>query len=176
WKFSENDLRTRTQWPAYQEAYADVFARTSTDHAPWFVIPSDRKWYARAAILEILTRTMVEMDLGWPQPAWSPADMRAELAKLMTAEALETSLADTEESVTSALAEDAEVARSSIRVQRGQNPAKDSIDQAEKRAALARVNADKAAWLAELAHTREQKRHLVEEARAREMLTDPSEA
>ena len=54
WKYSANDLPTRRQWDDYQEAYADVFRRTSTDAAPWYVVPADHKWYARLAITEIL--------------------------------------------------------------------------------------------------------------------------
>lgn len=172
WKFSENDLTTRGKWEAYQEAYEDVFARTSTDHAPWYVIPADRKWYSRTAIIEILTRTMVELNLGWPVPDWDPAEMRDRLATKMSAAALETSLADTEENVRSASAENAAVEQKSIRVELGDNPAEDTIEEAEQRAAFARVDAEKAAWLAELARTRAQKERLVEEAQARQTLGD----
>lgn len=170
WKFRESDLETRGNWDAYQEAYADVFARTSTEHAPWYVIPADRKWYARAAILEILTRTMVEMNLGWPVPEWDPAEMRVRLADTMSVTALQQSLAETEENVRSALADDAAVERRAIRVALDSSPANDTIEEAEQRAALARVEAQKASWLAELARTRDQKQRLVEAARARETL------
>lgn len=170
WKFSENDLATRGKWDEYQLAYEDVFARTSTDHAPWYVIPADRKWYSRAAVIAILTRTMAEMDLGWPVPDWDPSDMRERLASKMSATALEQSLADTEDNVRSALADDAQVARASIDVVLGADPADDTVEGAERQAALARVEAEKAAWLAELAKTREQKQRLVAEARAREAL------
>lgn len=166
WKFSANDLTTRSKWDAYQEAYADVFAHTSTEHAPWYAVPADRKWYSRLAILEILTRTMVEMDLGWPVPDWDPVEMRERLAHTMSADALATSLADTEENVRSALAEDAEVERNMIEVNHAYRPL-DEVTKAEAHAARARVKAEKAAFLAELARTREQKMRLTEQARAR---------
>ena len=60
WKYSAGDLKTRSQWDAHQAAYADVFRLTSTEYAPWYVLPADRKWYPRVAVTEILTRTMIE--------------------------------------------------------------------------------------------------------------------
>ncbi|MDX5319206.1 MAG: polyphosphate kinase 2 family protein, partial [Actinomycetes bacterium] len=50
WKYSTNDIVTRSKWDAYQAAYADMLAKTSTADAPWYVIPADRKWYARLAV------------------------------------------------------------------------------------------------------------------------------
>ncbi len=88
WKFSRNDIRTRGKWDAYQEAYQAVFERTSTQWAPWYVIPADRKWYSRLAITEILAQTMIDMDLGWPQPDWDPFDMREQLAAEMSSGSL----------------------------------------------------------------------------------------
>ena len=76
WKYSTNDLPTRRQWDDYQAAYADVFRRTSTDAAPWYVIPADHKWYARLAITEILTQTLVDMDPAWPSVRWDPEVQR----------------------------------------------------------------------------------------------------
>lgn len=172
WKFSANDLETRGKWDAYQEAYADVFARTSTERAPWYVIPADRKWYCRAAILEILVRTMIEMQLSWPVPDWDPAEMRDQLALQMSPAALEVSLADTQDNVRSALADDASFARQALKVSLGEPSADDPIELAEKRAAIAGIEAQKAAWLAELARTRDQKERLLEEARARAMLDE----
>ena len=80
WKFSPSDITTRSKWPAYQQAYADVFARTSTEAAPWYVVPADRKWYARLAVTEILTRTLESFDLGWPVATFDVVDMVAALA------------------------------------------------------------------------------------------------
>lgn len=79
WKFSPGDIDTRSKWPAFQEAYADVFRLTSTEHAPWYVIPADRKWYSRLAITEILTRTLEDLGLSWPEADF---DVEAEKARL----------------------------------------------------------------------------------------------
>ncbi len=168
WKFSANDLTTRSKWDAYQEAYQLVFERTSTDHAPWYVIPADRKWYSRVAITEILTQTMVEMDLGWPQPDWDHTEMREQLAEQMSAAALKESLKETEENVVSALKDSAEVERESLEVYFGPDADRDPVEAAEEHAALAQVDANKASWLAELARTRDQKATLVERATFRE--------
>nr|WP_231980484.1 hypothetical protein [Tessaracoccus coleopterorum] len=95
WKYSSSDIPARLKWDGYQEAYADVFRRTSTDHAPWYVLPADRKWYPRLAVTEILTRTLIEMDLRWPKPDWRPEEERRRLAATMTPEVLAASLAET---------------------------------------------------------------------------------
>lgn len=81
WKFSPSDITTRSKWPAYQQAYADVFARTSTEKAPWYVVPADRKWYARLAVTEILTQTLESLDLGWPEATFDVAQMQAALVQ-----------------------------------------------------------------------------------------------
>lgn len=83
WKFSMGDITTRAKWPAYQEAYAEVFAQTSTEHAPWYVVPADKKWYARLAVTEILARTMEELRLGWPAATFDVAEARAALRATM---------------------------------------------------------------------------------------------
>ena len=68
WKWSSGDLETREQWPAYQYAYTDALARCSTEVAPWFVVPADRKWYRDLAVAEILAETARAMDPRWPEP------------------------------------------------------------------------------------------------------------
>lgn len=169
WKFTEDDISTRTKWGAYQEAYQDVFIRTSTEHAPWYVIPADRKWYSRAAIIEILTQTLIEMDLGWPEPEWDPANMRERLAELMTAQALAASLKDTDENVRKAMKDDARLERHSIAASLGADPHGDGVEEAQARAELAEVQAEKARWLADLARTRDQKQNLLDRTRAQEV-------
>ena len=93
WKYNPGDVDTRLKWDAFQEAYADVFRLTSTEHAPWYVLPADKKWYSRLAATEILTRTLVDMDLKWPAADWDPEVERRRLAATMSPEAL----AETEE-------------------------------------------------------------------------------
>ncbi len=66
WKYNPGDLDVRSQWPAYREAYQAVLDRTSTEVAPWYVVPADRKWYARLAVTELLLDALESLDLGWP--------------------------------------------------------------------------------------------------------------
>ena len=79
WKFNPGDLDTRSKWPAFQEAYSDVFRLTSTDHAPWYVVPADKKWYSRLAITEILTRTLEDLDPQWPVADFDVEEMKKAL-------------------------------------------------------------------------------------------------
>jgi PPK2 family polyphosphate:nucleotide phosphotransferase len=67
WKWDSGDLETREKWPAFQAAYTDALARCSTDVAPWYVIPADRKWYRDLAAAEILAEAAHEMDPHWPE-------------------------------------------------------------------------------------------------------------
>ncbi len=68
WKISERDYSERELWGKYKDAYEDALAATSTDHAPWFVIPSDHKWFRNLAISEIVADTMDAMKLKLPPP------------------------------------------------------------------------------------------------------------
>lgn len=83
WKFNPSDVDSRLRWADYQDAYADVFAKTSTEVAPWHVIPADRKWYARLAVTELLTQAMIDLDLRWPRPRWRVEVQRQRLAATM---------------------------------------------------------------------------------------------
>ena len=66
WKFSLGDLTERRFWDDYMRAYDEMLEATSTKHAPWFIIPADQKYVARAAVAEILTRTILEVAIGYP--------------------------------------------------------------------------------------------------------------
>jgi PPK2 family polyphosphate:nucleotide phosphotransferase len=72
WKLSPADFEERQYWPKYMEAYNDVLSRTSQSYAPWFVIPSDHKWYRNVAISTILVETMTRMKLKFPPPTFNP--------------------------------------------------------------------------------------------------------
>lgn len=109
WKYKTGDLTTRAKWQEYQTAYQAVFEKTNTEHAPWFVLPADHKWFPRLAIIEILTRTLSEMDLRWPKPRWSVETQRRKLAESMSTESLITSLDETHDNVESAMADSIEV-------------------------------------------------------------------
>lgn len=66
WKWSSGDLDARSKWDDFMSAYADALSRCSTDVAPWFVVPADRKWYRDLAVAEILAETAAAMDPQWP--------------------------------------------------------------------------------------------------------------
>ena len=61
-----SDLKERAYWDQYQEAYGEAISATSTDTAPWFVIPADDKWYARLAIASVIYHQFNKLELGYP--------------------------------------------------------------------------------------------------------------
>jgi PPK2 family polyphosphate:nucleotide phosphotransferase len=72
WKFRLSDLDARAEWSDYQTAFEAMLERTSTEHAPWYVVPADKKWYRDWAVATILIATLEGMDLTWPD---SPDDI-----------------------------------------------------------------------------------------------------
>lgn len=66
WKFNTDDLRAREQWDSYQQAYTEMLENTSTDHAPWFVIPADKKYFARVAVGDIILEKLQSLNLKFP--------------------------------------------------------------------------------------------------------------
>jgi PPK2 family polyphosphate:nucleotide phosphotransferase len=77
WKFSPNDLTERVLWPKYMDAYEDALTETSTEWAPWYVVPADHKWVARTVIADALTQTIRGFDLRYPEV---PPEKEAALA------------------------------------------------------------------------------------------------
>lgn len=67
WKFSLSDLKERAHWDDYQKAYEEALSATSTDYAPWFIIPADDKWYSRLAIAAIITRQFAKLKISYPK-------------------------------------------------------------------------------------------------------------
>ncbi len=67
WKFAKGDLAERALWPQYQAAYEAVLSRTSTELAPWYIIPANRKWYRNLVISQILVDTLEGLDMHFPQ-------------------------------------------------------------------------------------------------------------
>lgn len=67
WKFSLADLNERGYWDEYQEAYNEAITETSTDYAPWFIIPADDKWYARLAIASMIYRQFEKLKINYPK-------------------------------------------------------------------------------------------------------------
>ncbi|MCV7285150.1 polyphosphate kinase 2 family protein [Mycolicibacterium wolinskyi] len=82
WKYNPADIDERLLWPKYQEAYQAMLDRTSTDYAPWHIVPSDKKWYSRLAITELLIEALKGLDMTWP-----PADFDIEAEKKRLASA-----------------------------------------------------------------------------------------
>ena len=68
WKFSPGDLDERRKWPAYQAAAEEMLQRTSTDHAPWYVVPADHKWYRNWVVSQVLIETLSAMKPSYPEP------------------------------------------------------------------------------------------------------------
>jgi PPK2 family polyphosphate:nucleotide phosphotransferase len=68
WKFEHGDVEERKRWDDYQQAYADAIAETSTDQAPWHIIPSDQKWFRNLLISRILIESLEALDLRYPEP------------------------------------------------------------------------------------------------------------
>jgi PPK2 family polyphosphate:nucleotide phosphotransferase len=66
WKFSLADLAERALWDAYMDAYEDALTATSTEWAPWYIIPADRKWAARTLVADLVTRTLDNLELKFP--------------------------------------------------------------------------------------------------------------
>ncbi len=66
WKFSSHDAQERRFWDAYQQAFSEMLSHTSTEWAPWYVIPADRKWFARIAAAAVIAHTLIEIDPQYP--------------------------------------------------------------------------------------------------------------
>jgi PPK2 family polyphosphate:nucleotide phosphotransferase len=79
WKFSSHDLAERERWDDYQEAFSQMLSYTSTRWAPWYVIPADRKWFARLAAAVVLVHELMEIDPHYPTVS---AAARKDLAKV----------------------------------------------------------------------------------------------
>ncbi|MGK2870384.1 MAG: polyphosphate kinase 2 family protein [Mycobacterium sp.] len=82
WKYNPADIDERLKWPLYQEAYQAMLDKTSTEHAPWHIVPCNRKWYSRLAVLELMIEALKSLDLQWPPADF---DVEAEKKRLATA-------------------------------------------------------------------------------------------
>jgi len=69
WKFQGGDLDERDRWDDYQRAYEQMLSKTSTRHAPWFVVPADHKWFTRVAIAELIGDALASLELAFPKPS-----------------------------------------------------------------------------------------------------------
>jgi Polyphosphate kinase 2 (PPK2) len=76
WKISESDYSERALWDDYIEAFEDAIRATSTREAPWYVIPSNHKWFRNLAVSQIMADTMADLGLAFPAPSVNLADIR----------------------------------------------------------------------------------------------------
>jgi len=81
WKFNERDLEERKLWDQYEEATNDVLSATSSKSTPWYIIPADDKWYARAAVADIIASHLESLDLEYPRVSPEDEEKFAALAK-----------------------------------------------------------------------------------------------
>ncbi|MFS3130475.1 PPK2 family polyphosphate kinase [Nocardioides sp. Bht2] len=79
WKFNPGDIDERALWADYRQAYEIALSRTNTDVAPWYVVPSDRKWLRNLAIAQLLTEALESFDLDWPSAEFNPVEQRRRL-------------------------------------------------------------------------------------------------
>ncbi len=68
WKFNPDDLKARKDWAVYMDAFEDAIAETSTETAPWYVVPANKKWYRNIVIARVLIAALEAMDLKFPEP------------------------------------------------------------------------------------------------------------
>jgi PPK2 family polyphosphate:nucleotide phosphotransferase len=81
WKYNPADIDERELWPRYQEAYQDALSQCSTEYAPWYVVPADRKWYRDWAVASLLRETLVDLKLTYPKGNFDVTVERQRLAE-----------------------------------------------------------------------------------------------
>jgi PPK2 family polyphosphate:nucleotide phosphotransferase len=143
WKFSPADARERVRWNDYQRAFSQMLSATSTPWAPWYVIPADRKWFARICAAGVLVHTLIDLDPRYPEVS---QDRRQELLTIrddLVAQAPEGAPPDPFEAKEQAKARAKEAKRAKAK------EAKEAKDKAEEKAA----EADAAAETKELTET-----------------------
>jgi PPK2 family polyphosphate:nucleotide phosphotransferase len=80
WKYNPGDVDERANWPAYMDAYHAVLERCNTEHAPWYVVPADRKWYRNWAVAQLLVEHLRALDLSWPTAEFDVEKEKARVA------------------------------------------------------------------------------------------------
>jgi PPK2 family polyphosphate:nucleotide phosphotransferase len=78
WKFNPDDLKDRALWDNFMETYEEVISKTSTEHAPWYVVPANRKWYRNLVVARIMLDTLKKLDMEFPEITWDPSTMDVE--------------------------------------------------------------------------------------------------
>ena len=75
WKFNPDDLKDRALWSKFMETYEEILSRTSKKHAPWYVVPANRKWYRNLVVARIMVDTLKSLDMSFPAITWDPSKM-----------------------------------------------------------------------------------------------------
>ena len=94
WKFSTADVRERQYWDDYQKAFSEMLSNTSTEWAPWHVIPADHKWYARLAAGAVIVQALMEINPRYPTVTRETRDTLLEVKRELEAQAPEGAAAD----------------------------------------------------------------------------------
>jgi polyphosphate kinase 2 (PPK2 family) len=68
WKFNVGDLKERRLWSAYMEAYVDAIGKTSTQWAPWYIVPANHKWYRNLVVCTVIVETLKSLKMRYPEP------------------------------------------------------------------------------------------------------------
>ena len=78
WKVNPEDLKEREYWDDYMDAYEDVFRHCSRKHAPWYIIPANKKWYRNVAISQVIIEAMDRLEMKYPKPNFDVSKMKVE--------------------------------------------------------------------------------------------------
>jgi PPK2 family polyphosphate:nucleotide phosphotransferase len=78
WKFNPDDLKDRVLWGDFMKTYEDLISKTSTEHAPWYVVPANRKWYRNLIVARIMVDTMRKLNMKLPKVDWDPSKIVVE--------------------------------------------------------------------------------------------------
>ena len=73
WKFNVDDLDDRARWPEYMTAFQEMITKTSTDHAPWHIIPADRKWHRNLVVTQLMIDTLEALNMDYPEVDFDPS-------------------------------------------------------------------------------------------------------
>ena len=75
WKFNPDDLKDRALWPDFMKTYEDLLGKTSTEYAPWYVVPANRKWYRNLVVARIMVDTLKKLKMDFPPIDWDPSSI-----------------------------------------------------------------------------------------------------
>jgi len=78
WKVNPEDLKEREYWDDYMDAYEDVFRHCSRKHAPWYIIPANKKWYRNVAISQVIIEALDRLEMKYPKPNFDVSKMKVE--------------------------------------------------------------------------------------------------